>query len=54
MQEILNKTIQEIKEQKLATTKEWNRYAVNHNLLSAETTMYLTNKKYNELIEKIA
>jgi len=54
MQEIFNKTIQQIKEQKIETTKEWNRYAVKHNLLSAETVMYLTNKRYSELIEKMA
>lgn len=49
MQEILYDSIQKMKDKNFETEKEWNRYAVEHNLLSAETIMYMTNKNYQEL-----
>lgn len=49
MQEILDDSIQRMKDKNFETEKEWNRYAVEHNLLSAETIMYMTNKNYQEL-----
>jgi len=49
MQEILNNSLQKIKEMNFETQKEWNRYAVKHNLLSAESVMYITNRNYQDL-----
>ena len=49
MQEILNNSLQKMKEKRFETEKEWNRYAVKHNLLSAESLMYITNMNYQDL-----
>lgn len=49
MQQLIEDTIKEIKAQDFETQKEWNRYAVRHGFLSAETMIYLTNKNYQQI-----
>lgn len=49
MDKILNKSIAQMK--KLNTTqKKYNRYAVKHNLLTANTIMFLLNKEYKQIL----
>ncbi len=49
MEKLLKRTLKKMKEKNFVTQKEWNRYAMKHKLLLAETVTYFTNKNYKDL-----
>jgi len=46
---ILEKSIRKIKQKNFISYKQWNRYAKEHKVLTAQTIECLTGKTYKEL-----
>lgn len=54
MKELYQKSLQMIKElSKILTEKEWDKYAIQNNVLTAESLRYISNKSFNELCKEV-
>lgn len=54
MKKLYKKSLQMIKElPKIISKKEWNRYAIQNNVLTAESLKYISNKSFNELCKEV-
>lgn len=54
MKKLYKKSLQMIKElPKIISKKEWNRYAIQNNVLTAESLRYISNKNFNELCKEV-
>lgn len=54
MKELYQKSLQMIKKlPKILSKKEWDRYAIQNNVLTAESLRYISNKSFNELCEEV-
>nr|DAY88733.1 MAG TPA: hypothetical protein [Caudoviricetes sp.] len=54
MKELYQKSLQMIKElSKILTEKEWNKYAVENNLLSSISLKYISGKKFTRLCKEV-
>lgn len=54
MKKSYKKSLQMIKElPKIISKKEWNRYAIQNNVLTAESLKYISNKSFYELCKEV-
>lgn len=54
MKKMYQKSLQMIKElSKILTEKEWDKYAIQNNVLTAESLRYISNKSFNELCKEV-
>ncbi len=54
MKELYQKSLQMIKElSKILTEKEWNKYAVENNLLSSISLKYISGKSFTTLCKEV-
>ena len=54
MKELYQKSLQMIKElPKILSKKEWDKYAIQNNVLTAESLKYISNKNFYELCKEV-
>lgn len=54
MKKSYKKSLQMIKKlPKILSKKEWDKYAIQNNVLTAESLRYISNKNFNELCKEV-
>ena len=54
MKKMYQKSLRKMRElPKIISKKEWNRYAIQNNVLTAESLKYISNKSFNELCKEV-
>nr|DAF14889.1 MAG TPA: hypothetical protein [Caudoviricetes sp.] len=54
MKELYQKSLRKMRElPKILSKKEWDKYAIQNNVLTAESLKYISNKSFNELCKEV-
>lgn len=54
MKELYQKSLRKMRElPKIISKKEWDKYAIQNNVLTAESLRYISNKNFNELCKEV-
>ena len=54
MKKMYQKSLRKMRElPKILSKKEWDKYAIQHNVLTAESLRYISNKSFYELCKEV-